>query len=107
MINKKKNQQKVTELFIKGIKSNISFGFITQSCFAVPKKYQVKFHTLFYYENSKQTRASTNDNGNLYKKITSKPYYFLINDTSLLSHAPLRFRCNLFRQSMKINHNNS
>ena len=40
MINKKKtHQQKVTELFIKGIKSNISFGFIAQSYFAVTKKY--------------------------------------------------------------------
>ena len=40
MINKKKNhQQKVKELFIKGKKKNISFGFIAQSYFAVPKKY--------------------------------------------------------------------
>ena len=39
LTKKKNHQQKVTELFIKGIKSNISFGFIAQSYFAVPKKY--------------------------------------------------------------------
>ena len=48
----------VTELFIRGRKLNISI-FITQSYFTVPKNIS-KFYTLFYYENSKQMRTSTN-----------------------------------------------
>ena len=43
----------VTELFIRGRKLNISLVFITQSYFAVPKKYYARFYALFYYENSK------------------------------------------------------
>ena len=31
------------------------------------------------------------------KKYTAKPYSFLVNDTTLLSDNPLRFRKNLFK----------
>ena len=51
----------VTELFIRGRKLNISLVSITQSYFAVPKYWTI-FYTLFYYENSKQTTASTDCN---------------------------------------------
>ena len=44
MINNKKLNSIVTELFIRGRKLNISIVFITQSYFKVP---------FFYYENSK------------------------------------------------------
>ena len=37
MINNKKLNPVVTELFIRGRKLNISIVFITQSCFKVPK----------------------------------------------------------------------
>ena len=37
MINIKKLNPVVTELFIRGRKLNISIVFITQSCFKVPK----------------------------------------------------------------------
>ena len=37
IINNKKLNPVVTELFIKGRKLNISIVFITQSCFKVPK----------------------------------------------------------------------
>ena len=49
----------VTELFIRGTKLNIFLVFITQSYFAVTKNIGLN-STLFYYENSKQRRASTN-----------------------------------------------
>ena len=39
MLNNKKLNPIVTELFIRGRELNISFVFITQSYFAVPKKY--------------------------------------------------------------------
>ena len=70
-LNKKLNPI-VTEIFIRGRKLNF-LVFITKSYFAIPKKYQTKFYTLFYSkkyqtkfytllysENSKQTRTSTN-----------------------------------------------
>ena len=34
---------------------------------------------------------------NLYKKCTSKPYSFLVIDTTLASYNPLRFRKNLLK----------
>ena len=43
MINNKKLNSVVTELFIKGRKLNISYVFITQSYFKVPK--EVKLNT--------------------------------------------------------------
>ena len=33
----------------------------------------------------------------MYKKYTKEPYSFLVNDTTLLSDDPLRFRKNLLR----------
>ena len=39
MLDNKKLNLIVTEVFIRGRKLNIFFFFITQSCFAVPKKY--------------------------------------------------------------------
>ena len=42
MISNKKLNSIVTELFIRGRKSNISLIFITQSCFKVPKDVKSK-----------------------------------------------------------------
>ena len=53
MINNKKLNSIITELFIRGRKLNISIAFITQSYFKVPKKCYIKFYTLFYHENPK------------------------------------------------------
>ena len=47
------------ELFIRGRKLNISTGFITQSYFKYQKMLDETAH-IFYYETSKQMRASTN-----------------------------------------------
>ena len=33
----------------------------------------------------------------IYKKCTAEPYSFLVNDTTLASDNPLRFRKNLFK----------
>ena len=33
---------------------------------------------------------------NIYKKCTAEPYSFLVNDATLASDYPLRFRKNLF-----------
>ena len=59
MINNKKLNSIVTELFIRGRKLNISLVFITESCFKAPKD-APKRYTFFYHENSKQKRTATN-----------------------------------------------
>ena len=58
MLMNKKFNPKVTELFVRGRKLNSCF-YCTILLFCL-KKYQTKFYTLFYYENSKQIRTSTN-----------------------------------------------
>ena len=60
MLNNKKLNTIVTELFIIGKKLNISRALITQSYFAVSKKNQTKLNTLFCYESSKQKTTSSN-----------------------------------------------
>ena len=57
LLGNKKRNQTVTELIIRGRKLKTSLVFITKSYFAVPKNIRLN---LFYYENSKQTRTSTN-----------------------------------------------
>ena len=52
MIDNKKLNPVVTELFIRGRKLNISIVFITQSYLKVQKVLDF-FYTLFYHENSK------------------------------------------------------
>ena len=60
MINNKKLNSVVTELFIRGRKLNISLVFITQSYFKVSKDVKTEYYSLFYHKNSKQKRTSTN-----------------------------------------------
>ena len=54
MINNKKLNPVVTELFIRGRKRNIYIAFIMQCYLKVPKdfRFTLKFYTLFYLENS-------------------------------------------------------
>ena len=49
----------VTKLLLRGRKLNIPLVFISQSNFIMPKTIRVN-ETLFYNENSKQKRTSTN-----------------------------------------------
>ena len=48
---------------------------------------------------------STKDFTNIYRKFTAEPYSFLVNDATLASNDPLRFRKNLFNIYNK-NHDN-
>ena len=107
MINNKKLNSVVTELFIRGRKLNISLVFITQSYFEVPKDVRLNCTHFFIMKisNKKElqqiaTNHSSDINAkdfiNIYKKCTDKPYSFLVNDTLLSSNDPLRFRKNLF-----------
>ena len=106
MINNKKLNPVVTELFIRGIKLNISIVFITQSNFKVPEYVRLN-STHFFMTRIPNKRgvqqialnhSSDNDFSNfikIYKKCTAEPYSFLFNDTTLRSDDPLRFRKNL------------
>ena len=116
MINNKKLNSIVTELFIRGRKLNISLVFITQSYFKVPK--DVRLNTSHFFiakiPNKRELQQiainhssdiSTKDFTNIYRECTAEPYSFQVNDTTLASNNPLSFRKNLFNIYNK-NHDN-
>ena len=107
MINNKKLNSMVTELFIRGRKLNISLAFITQSYFKVPKDVRLDSTQFFITKISNKIELqkivlnhssdiSSKDFIKIYKKYTAEPYSFLVNDATLASDNPLRFRKNLF-----------
>ena len=92
MISNKKLSPIVTELFIKGIKLNISTAFITQSHFQAPKDVQLNcINFLFQIPNKREfQQIAFNhlldigfEDMNHYKKCTTKQYSFLMIDTTL------------------------
>ena len=107
MINNKKLNSIVTELFIRGRKLNISLVFITQSYFKVPKDVRLNSTHFFIMKipnkselqqnaRNHSSDISTKDFIKIYKKFTAEPYSFLVNDATLAPDNPLRFRKNLF-----------
>ena len=107
MINNKKLNLIVTELFIRGRKPNISIVVITQSYFKVPKGVRLNSTHFFIMKilNKRELRQIAlnhssdidfKDFRKFYKDYTKEPYSFLVNDTTLQSYNPLRFRYNLF-----------
>ena len=108
MINNKKLDSVVTELFIRGRKLNISIFFITQSYFKVPKDVKLNSTHFFImkipnkrglqqFAFNHSSDIDFKDFMKIYKKCTKEPYSFLVNDTTLPSDDPLRFRKNLLR----------
>ena len=108
MINNKKLNPVVTELFIRSRKLNISIVFITQSYFKVPKDVRLNSTHFFIMKipNKRELQKidlnqssdiDFKDFMKIYKKCTAEPYSFLVNDTTLLSDDPLRFRKNLLK----------
>ena len=77
----------VTELSIRGRKLNISLVFITQSYFKIPNKRELPDIAINHSPDIK-----TEDFINIYRKCTVEPYSFLVNDTTLASDNPFRFR---------------
>ena len=103
MINNKKLNSIVTELFIRGRKLNISLVFITQSYFKVPKDVRLNSTHFFIMKipNKRELQQialnhssdiNSKDFIKIYKKYTAEPYSFLVNDATLASDNPLRFR---------------
>ena len=108
MINNKKLNSIVTELFTGGRKLNISLVFITQSYFKKLKDVRLNSTHFFIMKipNKRELQQialnhswdiDSKDFIKICKKCTVKPYSFLIVDTTLLSHSPLRFRKDLFK----------
>ena len=109
MISNKKLNPIVTELFIKGRKLNISIAFITQSYFKVTKDVRLNSKHFFSMKipNKKELQQIALNHSSdidfkdfmkIYKNCTAEPYYFLVNDTTLPSDNPLRFRKNLLEK---------
>ena len=105
MISNNKLNPIVTELFIGGIKLNISIVFITQLYFKVPKDVRLNSTHFFIMKilNKRELQQialkhssdiDIKDFMNIYKKCTAESYSFLVNDTTLPSDDPLRFRKN-------------
>ena len=103
MPSNKKLNPIVTELFIRGIKLNISKHF------AVPKK--MRLNSTHYFimkipnkQELQQIAFNHSSDVNfrhfmyLYKNCAAKPYSFLVIDTTLASDNPLRFRNNLLER---------
>ena len=106
MINNKKLNPMVTELFIRGRKLNISIAFIAQSYFKVPKDVRLNpthFFIMKFPNKIELQQIATNHSSDInfkdfikiYKKCIAEPYSFLVNDTNLPSNNPLRFRKSL------------
>ena len=106
MINNKKLNPAVTELFIRGRKLNISIFFITQSYFKVPKDVRLNSTHFFILKipNKRELQEIAlnyssdidfKDFIKIYTKCTTEPYSFLVNDTTLPSNDLLSFRKNL------------
>ena len=89
MINNKKLNSIISELFIRGRKLNISLVFITQSYFKVPK--DVRLNTTHFFipkiPNKRElqhiaTNHSSNINtknfADIYRKYTAEPYHFYL-----------------------------
>ena len=106
MINNEKLNPIVTELFIRGRKLNISIVFIMQSYFKVPKDVRLNSTHFFIMKipNKRELQPIALNHSSdidfkdfmkIFKNYTAEPYSFLVNDTTLPSDDPLRFRKNL------------
>ena len=107
MINNKKLNPIVTELYTRIRKLNISLVFITQSYFKVPKDVRLNSTHFFIMKipNKRELQQialnhssdiDTKDFIKMHKKCTAEPYSFFVNDATLAPDNPLRFRKNLF-----------
>ena len=103
MINNNKLNPVVKELFIRGRKLNSSIVFITQSYFKVPKDVRLNSKHFFIMKipNKRELRQIAFNHSSdidfkdfmqIYKKCTTEPYSFLVNDTTLPSDDPSGFR---------------
>ena len=107
-LSNKKLHPIVTELFLRGRKLNISFDFIKQFYFAVPKNIRLNsaHHFVMKVPNKRELQQIAFNNSSdvdfIYKKSTAKPYSFLVIETALASDNSSRFRENLLERIQKL-----
>ena len=98
-------------MFIRGRKLNISIVIITQSCFKKPKDVRLNSRYCFIMKirNKRKLQQIALDHSSdinfkdfikIYKICTAETYSFLVDDTTLSSDNPLRFRKNLLKISI-------
>ena len=103
IINNKKLNSIVRELFIRNRKLHISLVFINQLYFKVPKDVRNNSTHIFIMKIPNKRKLmqiainhssdiNTKDFIEIYRKCTDKPYSFLVTDTTLPSNNLLRFR---------------
>ena len=108
MIHIKKLNSILAELLIRGRKLIFSLGFVTQSFFKMPKDVRLNTNHFFIAKVTNKSELqqiainyssdiSAKDFINIYRKFTVEAYLAFVNDTTLASDNPLRFRKNLFR----------
>ena len=108
MSNNKKLYPVVTELFIRGRKLNISIVLITQSFFKVSEEVRLNsthFFIMKIISKRELKQIALNHSSNIdlkdfikiYKKCTAEHHCFLVTDTTLPSHNPLRFGKNILK----------
>ena len=104
MESNKKLSPVVTELFLSERKLNILLAFISQSCFKVPKTIRLNAtYFILKLPNKRELQQTAcyhspdnfKDFMKLYNHSTKEPYSFLVNDTTLPSDNPSRFRKNV------------
>ena len=96
-------------MFLRGRKLNISLAFISKSYFKVPKTIRLNATHCFIMKipiKRELQRIASNHSSDidfkdfikLYKDYTKEPYSCLVNDKSLSSDNPLRFRKALLKE---------
>ena len=106
MESNKKLSPKVTELFLRGRKLNISLVFISQSYFKERKT--IKLNVIHYFimeiPNKRELQQIVSNHSSdidfkdfmkLYKEYNKETFSFLVNDTTLSSDNLLRFGKNV------------
>ena len=117
MLDNKKLDPVVTELFIRGRKLIISLVFITK--YYVPVQKSIRLNSTHYFimrisnkHGLQQIALNHSPDVNfryfmyLYKKCNTRPFSFLVIDTTLAFDNLLCFRKNLLEKKIKSNHDN-
>ena len=109
--NKKKLSPIITELILRKRKLNISLVFMSRSYFKVYRT--IRLNPTHYFimriPNKRELQQMASNHSTdidfkdfikIYKDYTQKPYSFLVKDTTLSSHNPLRFKKSLLQKSV-------
>ena len=87
----------VTELFLRGRKLNILLVFTSQPCFNLTKT--IRLNATYYFvmkiPNKRELQQILKK---LYKDYTKEPYPVLVNNTTLPSDNPLRFKNSILQK---------